>query len=391
MLPRWLVGPLLFVSACFHPSYDHPTCGPHGECPAGLMCNAQQVCEPDGAPIDAPPDALSGICVGRFVTVCRPAAPPNLALLAAATINTDTDPRCTLQGQGASAPQLCVMAGNDITVSASITAIGSRPLVLAAFHDLDVTANGKLVLSSPSGQPPGAGANDPACHGSAGGADDPNGSGGGAGGSFGGTGGNGGSGDSGSAAGSVAGSLLSLAFRITGGCQGSKGGDAGTNVGGTPGNGGGAVMLLAANMLTLSGNVTASGGGGLPANKLAGGGGGGSGGFVGLDAMTYAITGQVTANGGGGASGSDTSIPGSPGADGTLSTTIAAAGGKGTNNAGSGGAGSIATNLNGALGQNSFINKFAGGGGGGGGAGVILVKGAAPAGGAYSPPLTIVP
>jgi len=390
MLPRWLVGLLVLVPACFHPTYDHPACGPHGECPGGFTCSAQ-VCEPEGAPADASIDGPSDICIGRFVVVCRPVAPPNLVLIAAATINTDTDPRCTLQSQGTGAPQLCVMAGNDITVSAPITAIGSHPLVLAAFHDLDITSNGNLILSSLRGGAPGAGANDPACHGSAGGADDPNGSGGGAGGSFGGTGGNGGSGDSGFAAGSVAGSQLSLVFRITGGCQGSKGGDAGTTVGGTPGNGGGAVMLLAAGMLTLAGNVTASGGGGLPASKLAGGGGAGSGGFVGLDAMIYAITGQVTANGGGGASGADTTFSGSPGDNGTASITIAATGGPATNAGGNGGGGSIAANRNGALGQNSLMNKVAGGGGGGGGAGVILVKGAAPAGGAYSPSLTIMP
>lgn len=29
----------LLASACFHPSYDHPTCGPDGECPSGMICN----------------------------------------------------------------------------------------------------------------------------------------------------------------------------------------------------------------------------------------------------------------------------------------------------------------------------------------------------------------
>jgi len=47
----WL---LLFVSSCFHPTYDHPTCGPGGECPKGLICSAQQTCE---APGDDPPGA----------------------------------------------------------------------------------------------------------------------------------------------------------------------------------------------------------------------------------------------------------------------------------------------------------------------------------------------
>ncbi len=38
----------LLVSACFHPNYDHPRCGPNGECPTGLTCSAQLVCEDVG-------------------------------------------------------------------------------------------------------------------------------------------------------------------------------------------------------------------------------------------------------------------------------------------------------------------------------------------------------
>jgi hypothetical protein len=36
---------LLVIQACFHPDYDHPMCGPRGECPGGLVCSAQLVCE----------------------------------------------------------------------------------------------------------------------------------------------------------------------------------------------------------------------------------------------------------------------------------------------------------------------------------------------------------
>ncbi len=39
---------VLLVPACFHPIYDHPACGPNGECPGGLTCNAQLVCEREG-------------------------------------------------------------------------------------------------------------------------------------------------------------------------------------------------------------------------------------------------------------------------------------------------------------------------------------------------------
>jgi hypothetical protein len=337
-------------------------------------------------PVDTLFDAPSGLCIGKFVLVCRPVEPPNLALLTLETINTDTDPRCQLQSQGSGAPQLCVMAGRDVKVDAKVTVIGSRPLVLAAYHDLNIAMNGNLILSSPSGQPSGAGANDPACHASMPGGNGALGSGGGAGGSFGGSGGAGGTGDGGAATAGTPGAPVTLIDRVIGGCKGSPGGNAGLTPGGLPGNGGGAVMLIAANKLTLVGIVTAGGGGGLPA-IVAGGGGGGSGGFVGLDAKSYMmVTGQVTANGGGGASGGTATV-GLPGNDGTSSTTIAAPGGPALAGGG-GGSGSIAAQLSGTAGQDAA----SGGGGGGGAAGVILVKGAAPPpGGSYSPPLTIVP
>lgn len=38
------IGALL-APACFHPNYDHPRCGPNGECPSGLTCGAELICE----------------------------------------------------------------------------------------------------------------------------------------------------------------------------------------------------------------------------------------------------------------------------------------------------------------------------------------------------------
>jgi len=180
-------------------------------------------------------DAGKPFCVGRFVAVCRLATPQNLTLSAAETINTDTDPRCALQDQGAGVPQLCVVAGNDITVSAQIIAIGSHPLVLAAFNDLNVTAGGSLILSSPSGQTPGGGANDPACHPSTAAAASINNNhstGGGAGGSLGGSGGIGGTGDSGYELGGTSGAPIAPITWVVGGCKGSKGGDVGQTAAG---------------------------------------------------------------------------------------------------------------------------------------------------------------
>src|SRR5215468_1790429 len=49
---------VLLLPACFHPIYDHPACGPHGECPSGFSCSAALVCE-SGSSVNAP-DAMTG-------------------------------------------------------------------------------------------------------------------------------------------------------------------------------------------------------------------------------------------------------------------------------------------------------------------------------------------
>jgi hypothetical protein len=53
---RWVRrAALLLLPGCFHPVYDRPACGSHGECPAGLTCSAALVCESGstGTPVDA--------------------------------------------------------------------------------------------------------------------------------------------------------------------------------------------------------------------------------------------------------------------------------------------------------------------------------------------------
>lgn len=49
----------VLVPACFHPSYDRPACSASGECPAGLTCSAQQICEPPTLDARTDPDAAS--------------------------------------------------------------------------------------------------------------------------------------------------------------------------------------------------------------------------------------------------------------------------------------------------------------------------------------------
>ena len=76
----WVV---LLGPACFHPSYDHPTCGPAGECPDGLTCNAQRICEGAGGSIDAairPPDAaIDGFPGFPAPSICDTADPNVIA------------------------------------------------------------------------------------------------------------------------------------------------------------------------------------------------------------------------------------------------------------------------------------------------------------------------
>jgi len=60
MMPSWLVALPLLVSACFHPTYDHPRCGPGRACPNGLVCNVDGICSApdDGGQRDASVDAM---------------------------------------------------------------------------------------------------------------------------------------------------------------------------------------------------------------------------------------------------------------------------------------------------------------------------------------------
>ena len=59
-----VVWGLLLVPACFHPVYDHPACGTHGECPSGMTCNAELICDRGAGDVDAappPPPSCAGL------------------------------------------------------------------------------------------------------------------------------------------------------------------------------------------------------------------------------------------------------------------------------------------------------------------------------------------
>src|ERR1041384_6214530 len=93
--PRHAVWSLLLAPACFHPSYDHPRCGPNGECPGGLTCSAQLICESrsgeDASSTDSAPLGCWSIAAGRpqvfNVSACPAAIIDSIHL----TTNTDID------------------------------------------------------------------------------------------------------------------------------------------------------------------------------------------------------------------------------------------------------------------------------------------------------------
>src|SRR5262249_35417834 len=124
MSARHAIWIFAFVPACFHPSYDHPTCGPNGECPSGLTCSAQLVCEPDksatnDARIDAsdlpPVDART--CFGTsIVQVCLASAPTQpLVISNATTIDTTTSSMCVATVSGGT--NYCVVVATSIMIN----------------------------------------------------------------------------------------------------------------------------------------------------------------------------------------------------------------------------------------------------------------------------------
>ena len=326
----------------------------------------------DASVADATPDALqSGHCIGRFIRVCTSEPPPQTVTVPT-TINTDTYSGCIPLSQGVNVPAVCAIYAANINITAATTAIGSRPLMLAATTRIDITSS-LDVSSKRANNVRGAGANDPACA-----VYEPaSGNRGGPGGSHGGRGGDGGGGP-------MAAPKITTLSRVLGGCPG---GSSQANGGGF---GGGALMLVAGMEISVSGRVIASGAGG---NAGGGGGaGGGSGGFIGFDAQTVRVMGNAVANGGSGGGSAGAATGGGDGEDGSQDTSVVSGGGGGGGGGVSGGDSSGGSTLDGEGGSTSLVSGVLGGSGGGGGAGTILVIGSAPqAGGTYSPAYTVRP
>jgi len=146
----WLVA-LAFAPACFHPTFDHPACGPADACPDGQACNQMTgFCEARAGGIDAgdamPGDAMGSsdaqLCFGGgLVKVCL-SSPPNRAVSYATDTLLDTtgSANCTQTIAQADGPELCVIAGTTVTIGVTLTVIGSRALVLVATDSLTVSA-----------------------------------------------------------------------------------------------------------------------------------------------------------------------------------------------------------------------------------------------------------
>jgi hypothetical protein len=326
---------------------------------------------------DAPPDVPgpdAQLCWGAGLAPVCLASPAMGVRTLDTALDTDTLGTCSDLVPQPSGPELCVIAATQINVSATVTATGSRPLMLLATDTIQI--GGTLDVSSRRASlKPGAGANFASCGAGTGPSTSSVASGGGAGGTFGTMGTRGGDGLNGTVTvpNGTAPTVLGLTF-VRGGCKGQDGGDVGASQGGTGGASGGAVYLFAATMITVNGNIYASGAGGSTAAIHTGGGGGGAGGLIGLEAPTIDVTGIVAANGGNGSAGGGTTTAGGAGTDGAtmLYNTQPAAQTNGSSG-GTGGRGLTATTAGVPAGNG--VASGAGGGGGGGGGGIVWVKG----------------
>src|SRR5262249_17266644 len=159
-----------------------------------------------------------------------------------APIDTTTSSRCvTPQSSSPELGDACVIAGRSISVSTTVQATGTRPLVLVAADAIDIGETGTLAASSHATPPASGAGSDPTSCAAGTPATTTATSGGGAGGSFGGLGGHGGTGGVGGT-GATSGPT-SAPDTLHGGCPGSDAaGAAGKGLGG---RGGGAIALIA--------------------------------------------------------------------------------------------------------------------------------------------------
>jgi hypothetical protein len=306
----------------------------------------------------------------------------------AASVDVNTDVDCDrMEAASGGQPSLCLVMATDMTImaGATITAHGSRPLVLVSMGTL--TVSGIVDVSSHAAGMTGAAANDASCTTANGGLPQQastSTSGGGAGGSFGTAGGAGGAPGNGTAVAAEPAINGAQLTRLRGGCRGGDGGRDHDGHFGAGGASGGAVYLMATTQIDLKGgqvlaNGAAGGGGAFPsAADFPGGGGGGAGGLVMLDSPAIVLQSAIVMASGGGGGGGQGAGPsaGMGGGEPTATAPLAAAGGGvGGMMAGSGGFGSSLSAPGPGGGGIEGVGTGGAAGGGGGGAGVIRLFG----------------
>jgi hypothetical protein len=122
----------VLLSACFHPDYDHPQCGPRGECPRGFIC-IDQVCEPEGAvplALELPdgPLAPSGFASADVILHGPSGDAMRTAQLAGVALDLGTvDPGVT------TSVEITLRAGGGAVVGYGRTTVvrGTRPVIAA--------------------------------------------------------------------------------------------------------------------------------------------------------------------------------------------------------------------------------------------------------------------
>lgn len=307
-----------------------------------LACSAVEVCE-------------NAQCVGSFTSFTpsnvdlpslNPRSAPDLNLNCGGIVTLDTSgagsnngwcggpaPTLIIQEQS-NGPDLLVVAVQSLDVGAGTTlrVTGSRPVAFVVFGNaaidgtIDVSANGTTGGPGQNWQcnlsdavnAPGGGSS--------------TGGGGGGGGALGANGGPGGSGG-GNTLGGAAGQARSSSVLtpLLPGCRGGWGGGCGT----LPGAGGGGFQLSVTGSLLVGGSIRSDGGAGLGGCGLSGGAtGGGSGGAIVLEANVLSLTGNLSAAGGNGGNGQ------TGGNGGLGSATGAGAAGTSSSRGGGGGGGS---------------------------------------------------
>lgn len=241
-----------------------------------------------------------------------------------------------------------VLAFDDLEIAggSALQFTGARPVIVVSLNDINVLGAIVAAAGTQSCASGGAGGNGAGIVFRSGGG----------GGGFATVGGSGGPVNAGNPGGG--GGAVNVGPQLRGGCPGGIGGGSAARAAA----GGGALQLVALDLLTIAGPVTAPGEGGQGGGFGNGGNGGGSGGEILLEASTVvASSGGLTCNGGGGGEAGTNN----DGQSGQL-TTMAANGGSDGVLGGAGG--------DGAAGSTAAENGEATGGGGGGGVGRIRIN-----------------